>query len=40
MREVLAHDYLGVDYERVWMVIQNRIPELKRDIKDIIGNSE
>jgi uncharacterized protein with HEPN domain len=32
MRDRLIHDYMGVDYELVWDVIQNRIPELKRQI--------
>lgn len=36
MRDVLIHDYLGVDFERVWMVIKNRIPELKKEIDDIL----
>lgn len=39
MRDVLIHDYLGVDYERVWMAIINRIPELKKDIQNIVGKT-
>jgi uncharacterized protein with HEPN domain len=27
MRDRLIHDYLGVDYELVWDVVQNRIPD-------------
>jgi uncharacterized protein with HEPN domain len=31
MRDVLIHDYFfGVDLERVWGVLQNRLPDLKR----------
>src|SRR5688572_13758190 len=30
MRDRLIHDYFGVDYELVWDVVQNRIPELRR----------
>jgi len=37
MRDVLIHDYLGVDYERVWMAVKNRIPELKKEIQNIIA---
>jgi uncharacterized protein with HEPN domain len=36
MRDRLIHDYFGVDYRLVWDVIQNRIPELKRQIASIL----
>ena len=36
MRDILIHDYLGVDIEVVWRVIQNRLPELKKKIAQII----
>ena len=32
MRDRLIHDYFGVDYELVWDVVQNRIPELRDQI--------
>jgi uncharacterized protein with HEPN domain len=32
MRDRLIHDYLGVDYDLVWDVVQGRIPELHRSI--------
>jgi uncharacterized protein with HEPN domain len=32
MRSRLIHDYFGVDYELVWDVVQNKIPELRDDI--------
>ena len=32
MRDRLIHDYFGVDYELVWDVIQNRVPELRNQI--------
>ena len=31
-RNVLVHDYLGLNVERVWEVIQNDLPDLKRKI--------
>jgi len=37
MRDRLIHDYFGVDYEIVWDVVQNRIPELRREISSILG---
>ncbi|MCK4827069.1 DUF86 domain-containing protein [bacterium] len=38
MRDVLIHDYFGVDLERVWGVLVNRISQLKKDISGIIKN--
>lgn len=29
MRDVLIHDYMGVDLKSIWNVIQNRLQELK-----------
>ena len=31
-RNVLVHDYLGVDYERVWNIIVNDLSPLKRSL--------
>ena len=31
-RNVLVHDYLGIDVERVWDITQRDVPELKRAI--------
>ncbi|HZT29302.1 MAG TPA: DUF86 domain-containing protein [Bryobacteraceae bacterium] len=36
MRDRLIHDYFGVDYELVWDVLQNRIPELRAQIASIL----
>jgi uncharacterized protein with HEPN domain len=35
MRDRLIHGYFGVDYELVWDVVKNRIPELQAQIKSI-----
>jgi uncharacterized protein with HEPN domain len=37
MRDRLIHDYFGVDYEIVWDVVQNRIPQLRQEISSILG---
>ncbi len=29
MRDVLIHDYMGVDLMTVWKVVQERLPEIK-----------
>ncbi len=36
MRDRLIHDYFGVDYELVWDVVLNRIPELRRQITSML----
>jgi len=36
MRDRLIHDYFGVDYELVWDVVQNRIPELRSQVASIL----
>lgn len=36
MRDRLVHDYLGVDYDIVWDVVQNKIPVLHDQIAEII----
>ncbi len=29
LRNIVAHDYFGVDAEEIWQIIQNKIPGLK-----------
>lgn len=36
MRDRLVHDYLGINYSIVWDVVKNIIPELKKQIVEII----
>ena len=36
MRDRLIHGYFGVDYQLVWDVVQEKLPELKRNIQSII----
>ncbi|MBK7031627.1 MAG: DUF86 domain-containing protein, partial [Bacteroidales bacterium] len=37
MRDRLIHDYMGVNYNIVWDVIKNKIPELKIEIFEAIS---
>jgi uncharacterized protein with HEPN domain len=37
MRDRLVHDYMGVDYELVWDVVQSRIPELRDRVDKILS---
>ena len=36
-RNILPHDYFGIDAEEVWQIIQNKIPILKSDVMHIIS---
>ena len=32
-RNIVAHDYFGIDAEEVWQIIKSKIPTLKSDIR-------
>lgn len=36
LRDILIHDYMGVDLKTVWNVIENELPVIKDKIKTII----
>ena len=36
-RDVLIHDYAGVDLNEVWNIMEGDLPELKRSIEMILG---
>ena len=36
-RNIVAHDYLGIDAEEVWQIIQSDIPPLKKSIEKILA---
>lgn len=40
LRDVLIHDYMGVDLEAVWQVSQNNVPQLKEHLRKILMNLE
>jgi uncharacterized protein with HEPN domain len=40
MRDVLIHNYMGVDLNAVWEVTQRYLPELKFEIENILQRSE
>lgn len=35
LRDILSHAYFGVDAERVWNVIENDLPKLKKELMKI-----
>jgi len=40
LRDILIHEYFGVDLEIVWDIIKNKLPELKLKIEKIISEIE
>ena len=38
MRDILIHEYFGVDYQVVWKTVNRRIPELRSVVEKIIEN--
>lgn len=40
LRNVLIHEYFGVDLEIVWRVVQRRLPTLKRYVKGLLAKGK
>jgi uncharacterized protein with HEPN domain len=40
LRNILIHDYFGIDFEILWDVIKNKLPELESDIKRVLAEEE
>jgi uncharacterized protein with HEPN domain len=40
MRDILIHEYFGVDLGIVWNVITGRLPALKRSVSEILSNAK
>jgi len=36
LRDILIHEYFGVDFDILWDIVKNKMPVLKRDIKKIL----
>ena len=37
LRDILIHEYFGVDFEIVWDIIKNKLPELKKQVSEILA---
>lgn len=37
MRDRLIHAYFGVDYELVWDVVVNKVPQLREDVASLVA---
>ena len=40
LRDILIHEYFGVDAEIVWDVIKNKVPVLEKQVRDILNSEE
>ena len=38
-RDKMIHDYFGIDYELVWDIIENKIPDLDHFIREIMDET-
>lgn len=36
LRDILIHEYFGVDLEILWDIIENKLPALKKKISQIL----
>lgn len=36
-RNILVHDYLGLDLERIWGIVEHRLPLLRTEIERMLG---
>lgn len=40
MRDILIHEYFGINIKRIWKTIEKDIPDLKNKISKILKNSK
>ncbi len=40
LRNIIAHEYWGIDYSIVWSIINSELPKLKTDIENILSIEE
>ena len=39
-RNILFHDYLGIDLDQVWQIVQHDVPQLKRAVAALLELAE
>ncbi|PID90879.1 MAG: hypothetical protein CSA97_00610 [Bacteroidetes bacterium] len=40
LRDILAHDYFGLDFDIIWDVVEHRLPPLMEQLKDIYSEQK
>lgn len=38
LRNLIAHEYFGIDYEMIWEISKNNLPQNAKDIKKVIDD--
>ena len=36
LRDILAHEYFGIDIDILWDIVENKLPDLKKDISRLL----
>jgi uncharacterized protein with HEPN domain len=39
LRDILIHAYFGIDLDIVWDVVQNKVPDLARKVRGLLGRA-
>jgi len=39
-RDIVAHEYFGIDDETVWDIVKNEIPALLTMVQNILGEND
>jgi len=37
LRDILVHEYFGIDAEIIWDIVQNKLPPLERTVRHLFG---
>ena len=40
LRDILIHAYFGIDIEIVWDIVKNKMPELKKEVSELLSEIE
>ncbi len=40
LRDILVHDYFGIDMDIVWDIVQNKLPTLVQQVRSIVAESK
>ena len=36
LRNLISHVYFGIDYEMIWEIVKNKLPQNKIDLKRVL----
>jgi uncharacterized protein with HEPN domain len=40
LRDILAHEYFGIDVDVVWDIVKNKLPSLKKQVSRIVKKTD